>query len=108
MNCKHCNSTKYCAKPNGKRIGLYCADCDNWICWIKYPDLCKLYENKENKLLNDNGAFKRISKSKNRVTTMRCSDCDCLLYDSSKPKVKYRFNLVNAKFCPKCGREFIL
>lgn len=115
MNCKNCKSNKYYAKPSGRKIGLYCANCNTWISWITYSDICKLYENKDNKPIDDNvqlddinAAFKRISKSKKRVTTMQCSKCGCPLYDSSKPKVQYRFNLVNAKFCPKCGRQFIL
>lgn len=108
MNCKNCKSNKYYAKPSGRKIGLYCADCNTWISWITYSDICKIYEDKENELLDDNVAFKRISKSKKRVTTMQCSQCGCPLYDSSKPRVQYRFNLVNAKFCPKCGRQFIL
>ncbi len=108
MNCKNCKSNKYYAKPNGRKIGLYCDDCNTWIRWITYSDICQLYENIEKELLDDDVAFKRISKSKKRVTTMQCSKCGCPLYDSSKPKVQYRFSLVNAKFCPKCGRQFIL
>ena len=64
MNCKHCNSTNYYAKPSGRKIGLYCANCNTWISWITYSDICKLYENKDNKPIDDNAAFKRISKSK--------------------------------------------
>lgn len=105
MNCNH---TNYYAKPSGRRIGVYCTDCNTWICWTTYSKMCELYEHKENELIDDSTAYKRISKSKNRVITMQCSKCDCPLYDSSKPRIQYRFDLVNANFCPKCGRRFTL
>ncbi|MGN0394922.1 MAG: hypothetical protein ACI4EF_06130 [Coprococcus sp.] len=108
MTCTQCQSNEYYAKPSGKRIGIYCANCDGWIRWIKYSDYLKIYADKLNEPMKDNEALKKIYKSPRRIVTMHCSECGCPLYDSSKPPVKFRFNLVNAKFCPKCGRKFIL
>ena len=107
IECEKCGCNKVYAKPSSRRIELYCADCDAWICWTTYAKMCELYKKKDDSDLNDKVALKKILK-KNRIITMRCSKCDCLLYNSTKPKVQYRFNLVNAKFCPQCGREFIL
>lgn len=105
MNCQKCNSTKYYTKPNKRRIGLYCADCNAWICWIPYLKLCNLYH--EIKPIAEDKAIKKITK-RSGITTMRCSNCECLLYNSCKRNIQNQFDLVNAKFCPKCGRQFIL
>lgn len=102
--CKECGSYNVYAKPGGRRSGVYCADCDKFICWVEYEEVRELYNKKiEESCLDDTVAQKKILK-RSGITTMRCSKCDCLLYNSCKPKVRSQFDLVNAKFCPKCGR----
>ena len=104
--CQKCGCTDVYAKPSGRRIGLYCNDCNTWICWTTYAKMRDIYKTKDESELNDKVALKKIFK-RSGITTMRCSKCDCLLYNSCKPKAQGQFNLVNAKFCPKCGRELL-
>lgn len=87
-------------------MAIYCSACDTWICWSSYPETRDIYKNKDELISDDKFALKKFFK-RNGITTMRCSKCNCLLYDSCKPKVQSQFNLVNAKFCPKCGRELL-
>lgn len=103
--CPKCGGDRVYAKPSSRRIGLYCAKCQSWICWVTYSKMCDIYKR------GDESHDDRVSKKKilkrSGITTMRCSKCDCLLYNSCKPKVQGQFDLVNAKFCPKCGRELL-
>lgn len=39
-------------------------------------------------------------------TIIKCSECGCLLYRSNAQKPEGQFDLINAVFCPLCGREF--
>lgn len=103
--CPKCGHNEVYTKPNGRRIGVYCSDCDSWICWITYSKMIELYKSKQYKL-SDKVAFRKIFK-RNGTTTMRCSNCDCLLYNSCKPRPQGQFNLVNAKACPNCERKLI-
>ncbi len=104
--CEKCDCEKVYTKPSGRRIGVYCSKCDGLICWTTYSKMCELYKSKEKVELSDSVALKKIFK-RNKITTMRCSKCDCLLYNSCYPNVQGQFNLVEAKFCPLCGRELI-
>lgn len=103
--CK-CGCEDTYVKPSSRRIGVYCHDCDSWIDWIKYQKAIELYKNQDISSLGDMVAIRKIFR-KSGITTMRCSECGCLLYNSCKPKIEGQFDLVNAKFCPKCGREFV-
>lgn len=104
--CPKCESERVYVKPNGRRMGVYCADCNTWIAWTTYRNALKLYGEIEEQNLNDDISIRRITKRKGN-TKMTCSKCGCLLYNSDFPKVLGQFNLVNAKFCPDCGRELI-
>ncbi len=104
--CSKCGCDKVYAKPEGRRMGVYCADCDNWIAWTTYSKMCEIYKTLDEASLNDRISPRKIFK-KNGVTKMLCSKCNCLLYNSCVPKQKGQFDLVNAKYCPKCGRELI-
>ena len=99
-----CNDTY--VQPKGRRFGVYCSKCDSWIEWITYSKANELFKKNDTSFLDDTVATRKIFK-KSGITTMRCSKCDCLLYNSCKSKIEGQFDLVNAKFCPKCGREFI-
>jgi hypothetical protein len=68
--------------------------------------MTEIYKEIENEELNDEVSIRKIFK-RSGIVTMKCSKCDCLLYNSCQPKVKGQFDLVNAKFCPNCGRRLI-
>ena len=104
--CPECGHNKVYVKPNGRRMGVYCADCNTWITWCTYKIAQSIYEEMKSQPLNDKVALRKIAK-RTGITTMRCSKCDCLLYNSSFPKVLGQFDLVNARFCPTCGRELL-
>lgn len=104
--CSKCGCEKVYAKPQGRRMGVYCSDCNSWICWTTYKKMTEIYKNIDEESLNDKVAIRKIFK-RSGVTRMTCSKCQCLLYNSNYPKVVGQFDLVDAKFCPKCGRELI-
>lgn len=104
--CQECGCEKVYAKPSGRRMGVYCSNCNSWICWTTYSKMTELYKKIEEQDLNDNVAIRKIFK-RSGVTRMNCSKCGCLLYNSCYSSPEGQFDLVNAKFCPNCGRELI-
>lgn len=104
--CKNCNGNKVYAKPQGRRMGVYCAECNSWIAWTSYHNMKEIYKQIAEEDLNEKIAIRNLSKY-GGVITMKCSKCNCLLYDSSQPRAEGQFDLVNAKYCPNCGRELI-
>ena len=104
--CPQCGCENVYAKPNGKRYGVYCSDCNAWICWATYKKMINIYKQIKEEELNDEVSIRRIFK-RNGVTRMNCSKCDCLLYNSCSPKITGQFDLVNANYCPNCGRKLI-
>ncbi len=60
MNCKHCDSTNYYAKPSGRKIGLYCANCNTWISWIsnRRTSMITRFWGIKHKLIEENRAKK--------------------------------------------------
>lgn len=106
FKCPKCENTKVYAKPQGRRMGVYCSNCSSWIAWTTYSNMKKIYKQIKLEDLPDNIAMRDIFK-RNKITTMKCSKCSCLLYNSCQPKAKGQFDLVNANYCPNCGRELI-
>ena len=106
FECPKCGSHKVYAKPKNRRMGVYCAECNTWITWTTYSHMQEIYHNLEAEDLPDNISLRHIRK-RSGVTTMKCSKCGCLLYDSSQPKIMGQFDLVNANYCPNCGKELI-
>lgn len=106
--CKKCGCTKVYAKPSGRRMGVYCSDCNEWITWTTYSKMTEIYKQIEEdpSSLNDSVAPRKIKKY-GGTTKMFCSKCGCLLYNSDFPKVRGQFDLVNASYCPVCGRTLI-
>lgn len=104
--CVQCGNHTVYAKPNGRRMGIYCSKCNSWIAWTTYAKMCEIYKTIEEQPLNDDVAIRKIFK-RSGITTMKCSKCDCLLYNSCKTRPQGQFDLVNAKFCPNCGRKLI-
>lgn len=85
---------------------VYCSDCNEFISFTTYKKMVELYKLIEEKDLNDDVALRRIYK-RSGITRMNCSKCDCLLYSSLQSKILGQFDLVNASYCPKCGRKLI-
>lgn len=110
--CRKCKGKKIFAKPNGRRMGIYCADCGEWIAWTTYQKAIDIYAKREEENLEDGLSLRKIKKY-DGVTTMRCSKCNCLLYISSETKTRskitaiHSYDLVNANYCPNCGRRLI-
>ena len=104
--CPKCGCEKVYAKPQGRRMGVYCADCNTWIRFTTYKKMKDIYNNLDEENLNDEVSVRRIKKLGN-VTRMYCSKCQCLLYNSNYSKIEGQFDLVNANFCPRCGRKLI-
>jgi predicted RNA-binding Zn-ribbon protein involved in translation (DUF1610 family) len=110
FQCKKCGSDKIYAKPQGRSMGIYCAACQAFIAQTTYRRMREIYDELDEKDLNDNLSLRKIRKRivlGKKITTMRCSKCGCLLYSSVFPKVEGQFDLVNASYCPQCGRELI-
>ena len=104
--CKECGSEKVYAKPSGRRMAVYCSDCNSWICWTTYKKMIEIYKKLEEQDLPDNVAIRRIYK-RSGITRMNCSKYNCLLYSSCYNSPEGQYDLVNAKYCPECGRELI-
>lgn len=105
--CPDCGNEKVYAKPDGRRMGVYCLKCNKWICWTTYDKMIEIYKSVSDDELNDELAKRKIYK-RSGITNMKCSKCMCMLYDSRFPKPQGQvFNLVEAKYCPRCGRKLI-
>ena len=104
--CPNCGCERVYAIPKGARQGVYCADCNKWICWTTFRKMKEIHANLDSDDLNDDVSLRKITK-KNKITKMSCEKCGCLLYNSNYPKVEGQFDLVNAIYCPKCGRKLI-
>lgn len=104
--CKKCGCTKVFAKPAGRSMGVYCQDCGAWIANITYTKMKDLYNKISKEDLGENAALRNIKK-RNSVITMKCTNCGCLLFNSLFPHPQGQFNLLNAGFCPSCGKRLI-
>lgn len=105
--CEKCGSKNLKVKQSNTKTGLYCSDCGALVQWLKRKvDIREAY----NILLNNNDvrgkAIKKVVKY-GRTTTIRCEKCNCLLFTSSVGVPYGQFDLIDAKFCPNCGVEFV-
>lgn len=55
--------------------------------------------------LNEDESTRYVRRYSN-VSIMTCRKCGCLLYRSNAQKPEGQFDLINAKYCPECGRKF--
>lgn len=104
--CPSCGSQDVYAKMEGKRAGVYCIKCNTRITSTTHTNMLNIRRKINTAVLNDNIAIKRIFKYGEAIK-MFCPKCNCLLFTSTAPKVEGQFDLVAAKFCPKCGIELI-
>ena len=102
--CRKCGSTNITVKVRGTNTGIYCADCGAWIEYISF-DLMREYYKDFNRI-ESTRAFKRCKRyNGNKIIT--CSNCNTQLYHSAEPMPIGQFNLLDAKYCPVCGLEFL-
>lgn len=105
-SCRKCNSENIQIRQAHKRTGLYCKDCGAWIQWVTYREAQRMHDHLKKKGFADNKAFKRVCRSGTH-TIIRCSECDTQLYHTNAPAPVGQFDLIDAVFCPKCGKEFV-
>ena len=106
VRCRKCDSTDVEVKTSGNRTGAYCRKCGAWIKWMSYEEIQKYYRKFKETKDSDNKAYKTTRKL-NGHTIIKCSNCDTQLYNSGAGAPQGQFNLINAKYCPNCGMEFI-
>ena len=105
--CERCGSTNLKVLQVNSKTGLYCAECKSFIRWLNRKiDVREAYERLIPKDAVVGKAIKKIIKY-GRTTTIRCEKCDCLLFSSNETRPAGQFDLIDAKFCPNCGVEFI-
>lgn len=104
--CKKCGQTEVYVKQVGKQTGLYCSKCSAWIKWLTKPEIKEVYEVIKEYYKDRDIAFRTFIK-RNGATIIKCSECNCQLYNSNMPKPQGQFDLIEAKFCPQCGKELI-
>lgn len=105
--CPRCGSTKTTVKQTKQRTGLYCVECSKWLQWLwSGKEIKKAYDDMFVAGDLEGKGYKKIFKYGGN-TTIRCSTCNCLLYSSKAGEPIGQFDLINAKFCPNCGLEFV-
>lgn len=104
--CKKCNSIQIFIKTSGNHTGAYCKKCGKFIKWLDKREIIRIQAEKKTDKSNEE-KIGRIFHKKNGIITINCSKCGCQLYNSMAPTPVGQFDLVDAKFCPKCGGEFI-
>lgn len=105
--CIKCGSSNLKVMQSKTRTGLYCSDCGAFIQWLtRRNDIKEAYNLFIHKKEIRGKAIKRIIKY-GGITTIRCEKCDCLLYTSNVEAPCGQFDLIDAKYCPKCGVEFV-
>ena len=87
-------------------MGIYCAQCHEWIARTTYKNMLEHYNRMEKEGVADTVALRKIRK-RSGTTTMRCGSCGCLLYSSLFPRVQGQFNLLHAEYCPECGKKLL-
>lgn len=106
FECKKCRSKNLTIKSVTGRNALYCKDCNTFLQWLDYDSVMFMHEYLQDQEGNELKAYKRMIKKEN-ATVLKCSECNTQLYNSSCPKPQGQYDLINARFCPVCGREFI-
>lgn len=105
--CRKCDGDNLQVLQVGEHTGLYCRDCGAWVRWLKTGREVRDAYSRYISLDEVRGkAIKKVFKS-GRTTLIRCEKCNCLLYSSNVNKPVGQFDLIDASFCPKCGREFV-
>lgn len=103
--CRKCNSKNITIKQAGKQTGIYCKDCGAWIQWLTQKQIREVYKKIKEENDGNGKVFRHFVRRDDGTTIVKCSGCNCQLYNSMAPEPIGQFNLLNAKYCPKCGAE---
>ena len=101
--CPDCGCEEVIIKQVNKRTGVYCKDCYRWLAWVQTKDINKLRRRAK---YNETQAPRKFIKFKGN-TIIKCGNCGTQLYHSAMPEPEGQFNLMNAVYCPKCGKELV-
>lgn len=104
FKCPKCDSRNVIIKQVGARIGAYCKSCYAWITWVDSADIARI--RKRTKYDEKTQALRKFIRAKGK-TIIKCGSCQTLLYNSSKPVPEGQFNLMDANYCPYCGKELL-
>jgi len=106
FKCRYCGSENFKFKQAGKYTELICEECGKFIRYLrKGDDLKNAFE-----ILRKQGKDNRASKVIRRYghnLTIKCSKCNCILFNAAAPYSEKQFNALNSNFCPNCGTEFV-
>lgn len=104
FTCDKCGCTDVIIRQVNSKTGVYCRNCGAWLAWIKVKDISKIRADAK---YTDDQAERKITKYKGTML-IKCGNCRTLLYNSSKQIPEgSQFNLIDAKYCPYCGRELV-
>lgn len=87
-------------------MDVYCSDCNTWICKTTHRKGIDIYRKINLDDLNENVTMRKFSRAGGALR-MTCAKCGTLLFNGAFPRVEGQFDLVNANYCPVCGRELI-
>lgn len=103
FTCRKCGSDEIIIRQVGEKRGVYCKDCMAWIAWVDTADIRKLRSKTER--AEDEAA--RVFKKFENGIKMSCGNCKTLLYNSAKKRPEGQFDLLEAKYCPYCGKRLV-
>lgn len=104
--CKKCGSERLTLYRDGQLIGLRCLQCDSWVMWTSRGKIKEDYKYIKQFPENDNIQMVNFT-AKFGHKVAKCGNCRCTLYEVGAPRPIYQFNLVEALYCPKCGKQLI-
>jgi DNA-directed RNA polymerase subunit RPC12/RpoP len=104
--CKKCSSERLTLYRDGNLIGLRCLQCGSWVTWTSRAMIEKDYKYIKQFPENDNIQMV-VFTTKLGHKIAKCGNCRCTLYELGAPRPIYQFNLVDALYCPACGKQLI-
>lgn len=108
FKCLKCGGNMPSIKQINSSTGMYCRDCGAWQKWlVKRTEIAEVQQYIKEHLSEKDNRSERFFYKRNGVTTIKCSQCNCLLHTSGMPIPQGQFNLLNATFCPNCGCKLI-
>ena len=85
---------------------MFCKECGKLVQWILDKDLDDVYLQIKARTIKPNEKATRKVTRNGNITIIKCGNCGCQLHNSRVPVVG-QFDLIDAVYCPKCGREFL-
>lgn len=109
--CPYCKGTERYIKTMRVGATIFCRNCHNKIGNVRshtqVKEIIKEMKEYEKSLGEEGKAFKVTTKYSTGSVRIRCSNCRCLLFDSEYPEQGAQVKLINANYCPMCGKEFV-